>query len=334
MSFVVQAPTQVSVKGWSLYDARATNAGRTGIFNVASVVNRFHARYKFARSFKAIQLDGYSDATVNGYSALMRASLHWTAFELFKQALHIKDTRDLIDHYPFDDHLTTIRGCISNKPFFNVIRGHLLDPKQKSQIEAFADGAKVSPLILGKALRHIFLHGSPLTLKVIRCVFGDRDRRRLSTYHTVLLAAIADKWAVSDVAKNIFDCGGVQEISLRKPGGMSAKDKANAARAALMNQSIASLSSDALSKQFNKEHVAETAVAVMTLNNDGTYSVHCVVRSATAVNAALAGYFSANKEVLVGLQEQQKAQAAEAEKAQLIANAVAAANDVKTELAA
>jgi hypothetical protein len=160
MSFVVQAPTQVSVKGWSLYDVRATNAGRTGIFNVASVVNRFHARYKFARSFKAIQLDGYSDATVNGYSALMRASLHWTAFELFKQALHIKDTRDLIDLYPFDDHLATIRGCISNKPFFNVVRGHLLDPKQKSQIESFADGAKISPLILGKALRHIFLHGS------------------------------------------------------------------------------------------------------------------------------------------------------------------------------
>lgn len=179
-----------------------------------------------------------------------------------------------------------------------------------------------------------FKKSSPLSLKVIRCVFGDRDRRRLSTYHTVLLAAIADKWAVSSVAKHISECGGVQEISLRKPGGMSAKDKANAARDALINQSIATLSSDAIFKQFDKEHVAETAVAVMTLNNDGTYSVHCVVRSATAVNAALAGYFSANKEVLVGLQEQQKTQATEAEKAQVIANAAAAANDAQTELAA
>lgn len=185
-----------------------------------------------------------------------------------------------------------------------------------------------------KTKGYVFKESSPLSLKVIRCVFGDRDRRRLSTYHTVLLAAIADKWAVSDVAKNIADCGGVQEISMRKPDGMSAKDKANAARASLMNQSIATLSSDAIFKQFNKEHEAETAVAVMTLNSDGTYSVHCVVRSATAVNAALAGYFSANKEVLVGLQEQQKAQAAEAEKAQLIANAVSAANDAQTELAA
>ncbi len=172
-----------------------------------------------------------------------------------------------------------------------------------------------------------FKETSPLSLKVIRCVFGDRDRRRLSTYHTVLRVAIADKWAVVDVASKIGEYGGVQEISLGKKGGMSAKDKANAARAALMNQSIATLSSDALIKQFKTEHIGENAVAVLTLNADGTYSVHYVVRSTTAVNAALAGYFSQNKEVLKGLQEQQKAQDAEAEKTQAINNAVAAANE-------
>lgn len=176
---------------------------------------------------------------------------------------------------------------------------------------------------------YVFKETSPLSLKVIRCVFGDRDRRRLSTYHTVLRVAIADKWTAAEVAEKIAAGGGVQEISLRKPGGMSAKDKAQAARAALMNQSIATLSSDQLSKQFNREHVGESAVAVLTLNGDGTYSVHCVVRSNTAVNAALAGYFSANKEVLVGLQEQQKAQEADAAKALAVAQAAQAANDAQ-----
>jgi len=181
---------------------------------------------------------------------------------------------------------------------------------------------------------YVFKSTSPLSLKVIRCVFGDRDRRRLSAYHTVLRAAIADKWAVADVAEKIATYGGVQEISLRKPGGMTAKDKAQTARAALMNQSVATLTSDALSKQFNKERIGENAVAVLTLNADGTYSVHCVVQSNTAVNAALAGYFSANKEILKELQEQQQQQAAEADKAQLIANAAAAANDSQNTLAA
>jgi len=181
---------------------------------------------------------------------------------------------------------------------------------------------------------YVFKDTSPLSLKVIRCVFGDRDRRRLSTYHTVLRVAIADKWAVADVAKNIGEYGGVQEISLRKPGGMTAKEKAQAARAALMNQSVATLTSDMLNKQFNTEHIGDNAVAVLTLNGDGTYSVHCVVRSTTAVNAALVGYFSANKEVLKGLQEQQQAQAADAEKAQQITYAAAAANDAQQSLAA
>lgn len=179
-----------------------------------------------------------------------------------------------------------------------------------------------------------FKETSPLSLKVIRCVFGDRDRRRLSTYHTVLLVAIAEKWADADVEKNISNRGGVQEISLGKSSGMTAKEKAQAARAALMNKSVATLSSDALSKQFNTENIGETAVAVLTLNSDGTYSVHCVVRSTTAVNAALAGYFSANKEVLKGLQEQQQQQADEADKAKLIVNAATAANDAQQAIAA
>ena len=35
-----------------------------------------------------------------------------------------------------------------------------------------------------------------LTAKIIRCVFGAKDRRRLSTYHTVLRVIVANKWAV------------------------------------------------------------------------------------------------------------------------------------------
>lgn len=179
-----------------------------------------------------------------------------------------------------------------------------------------------------------FKETSPLSLKVIRCVFGDRDRRRLSTYHTVLRAAINGKWSVEEVAAKIAECGGVQEISLGNRVGMTAKEKATAARSALMNQNIASLTSDKISKEFNTEHVGESAVAVLTLNSDGTYSVHCVVRSTTAVNAALAGYFSANKEILQGLQEQKLQQIAEASKSQLIADAAAAANDAQSQAVA
>lgn len=170
----------------------------------------------------------------------------------------------------------------------------------------------------------VFKSTSPLTLKVIRCVFGAKDRRRLSTYHSVLRVAIADKWNLSEVAQRISEYGGVQEISLRRKDGLTAKDKATIARDALMSKSIATLSSDELLKKFNIEHTGDSAVAVMTLENDGSYSVHFVVNSTTAINAALTAYFSTNKADFIEAQKQKARELEEATKEMLIKSA---AND-------
>lgn len=178
---------------------------------------------------------------------------------------------------------------------------------------------------------YVFKSTSPLTLKVIRCVFGAKDRRRLSTYHSVLRVAIADKWKVGEVAQRISEYGGVQEISLRRKDGLTAKDKATIARDALMSKSIATMTSDELKKKFDIEHIGESAVAVMTLENDGSYSVHCVVNSTTAVNSALTAYFSSNKTDFVAAQQQKAAEIAEATKAMLIKTA---ANDAKVKQSA
>lgn len=181
---------------------------------------------------------------------------------------------------------------------------------------------------------YVFKSTSPLSLKVIRCVFGDKDRRRISTYHTVLRVAIAEKWALTEVAAKIAERGGVQEISVRKANSMSQKDKALTAQAALLNQSIATIDSDALKSKQNIEFNEQHAVAVLTQNQDGTYSVHCVVHNTTAVNAALAAYFNANKSDLQQIAEQQKLVQATAQQSTLIANAVNAANDNNSQAAA
>ena len=182
---------------------------------------------------------------------------------------------------------------------------------------------------------YVFKSTSPLSLKVIRCVFGEKDRRRISTYHTVLRVAIAEKWALTEVAAKIAERGGVQEISVRKANSMSQKDKALTAQAALLNQSIATIDSQALKSKHNNEFNEQQAVAVLTQNQDGTFSVHCVVQSNTAVNSALAAYFNANKTELQQISEQQKLVHASTDQAQLIANAVqAAANDNNSQAAA
>jgi hypothetical protein len=173
---------------------------------------------------------------------------------------------------------------------------------------------------------YCFKSTSPLTLKVIRCVFGEKDRRRLSTYHSVLRVAIADNWKVGEAAQRISEYGGVQEISLRRKDALTAKDKATIAREALMSESIATLKSKAISKKFDTSKIGESAVAVMTLESNGSYSVHCVVSSNTAVNAALTAYFSSNKADFIEAQKQKARELEEVTKTMLIKSA---ANDAQ-----
>ena len=174
---------------------------------------------------------------------------------------------------------------------------------------------------------YVFKSSSPLTLKVIHCIFGAKDRRRLSTYHTVLRVAIAENWQVGEVAQKIIERGGIQEISLKRIESLKPKERAAFAREVLMQQSIATLSSDALKTKMNIEHIHENAVAVLTLNGDGTYSVHCVVKSNAAVDAALAAYFSQNKLEIEIYQNQRNVEAEAYTRAKLIGDAVNSAND-------
>jgi len=138
-----------------------------------------------------------------------------------------------------------------------------------------------------------------LPQKIVVCVFGKRDRRRLSTYQLVLRYIIAQDWALSEVPTKIAEAGGVQEISLGRPsGGLTTKEKAALAGARVSQEVLATLHSEELSRQFNPEATGEQFAAVLTQEADGSFSVHCVVKSATAVNSALAAYFAANKDDL------------------------------------
>ncbi len=172
---------------------------------------------------------------------------------------------------------------------------------------------------------YTFTASTPLTGKIIRCVFGDRDRRRRSTYHTVLRAAVNEKWAVNEVSTKIAERGGVQEISLVKPGYLKPSEKANQARDLVLSTSLATVASDKLAAQSNIEKKGEQAVAVVTQNDDGSYTIHCIVHGEGLLNAALASYFGANKEAIKQQQAQQVTVQAAATQEQLIVNAGAAA---------
>jgi hypothetical protein len=166
---------------------------------------------------------------------------------------------------------------------------------------------------------YVFKSSTELTYKVIRAVFGDKDRRRLSTYHTVLRVAVKQGWKVDEFAARITEYGGVQEISLGAASGqMTAKQKAEIAKSAVMDEVVAVLKSDALSKAFSADKIGEKAVAVLTQEPDGSFSVHAVVHNNSAVTAALAAYYAANKAALKDAVNKQQVADAQQHRAEAI----------------
>jgi len=136
----------------------------------------------------------------------------------------------------------------------------------------------------------------PLPQKIIRCVFGNRDRRRVSTYNVVLRRLIADGVELADVPTHIANCGGVQEMSLgRKPGTLTAKQKATEVKDTVQAQMLAKVQTAATDLLVNPEKHGDTFAAVLTQNTDGSFTINCIVDSKGAVNAALTAYYGAEE---------------------------------------
>jgi hypothetical protein len=151
------------------------------------------------------------------------------------------------------------------------------------------------------------IKSSHTIVKIVKCVFGD-DRRRASAYGIVLRAALAEKVLVEEIPTYIRTKGGVEEIRLAKsPNAMTAKEKASVAATAVKADSMGVFASTALGEMFDAGKTDATVVLIGTWQADGSVIVRSVVQSETAVNAALATYYSSNKDAVQKQAQQQEA---------------------------
>lgn len=143
-------------------------------------------------------------------------------------------------------------------------------------------------------------------VKIVKCVFGD-DRRRASAYGIVLRAALAEKIAIADIPSYIRNKGGVEEIRLAKsPNAMTVNQKATAAKTAVNADSMGVFASTALGEKFDAGKTGSAVVLIGTWQPDGSVIMRTVVQSETAVNAALASYYSSNKDAVQKQAQQQE----------------------------
>jgi hypothetical protein len=125
------------------------------------MVNRFKARYRLARAFRGLDLEGFSRATQEGYSALTKVSLHWSAFEAMLLAFGLgDDARSIARGYDFSRSVAAVRRYDPGDLYFTFVR-EMLDARSplKRQLRQYLAGGPVTTFALAKALRHIYFHG-------------------------------------------------------------------------------------------------------------------------------------------------------------------------------
>lgn len=138
---------------------------------------------------------------------------------------------------------------------------------------------------------------TPLITKVLRAVFGDTDRRRISTYSLVLRQAKKSDVAFTNLAQWIEDNGGVQEIKLaRSTTFVSAKQKSEIAQQSFDSlTTLAEVKTEALSLLADADFVGTDCVLLAQQQADGSFAIRAVLRSDAAVNAAFTSLYAAQK---------------------------------------
>jgi hypothetical protein len=140
-----------------------------------------------------------------------------------------------------------------------------------------------------KKRKYTYSKKTPLASRVVRAVFGNVDRRRISTYSIVSRRAM-----VLDFAQWIDSNGGVQEIKLgRSATYVSKKDKAAViAKKWKTLQTLAIAADDRLRMQRVRDFDNKHCLLVAMQNKDGTYAIKGVVHTNGIVEQAMATLLS------------------------------------------
>lgn len=170
-----------------------------------------------------------------------------------------------------------------------------------AKYEEMCADTEVGAKIRGELNDYITLHSIGVNkkahtlIKIVKCVFG-ADQRRVSAYSIVLRTALHDAVKSTELADFIRRSGGVEEIRLAKNGtALTVTQKAVVAMTAVKERALAEFESEAIALQLDAASIGQQIVFVATQLANGKFVVNAVSNSTTAVNAALAAYYSANK---------------------------------------
>ena len=138
--------------------------GFVDVKKIDGTLTRANARYRLAKSFNGISLEDYSENSIEGYSALMRVFLVYSAYESYlklitneskkckagKAFLNTKKSRQISEK---------ILELDKNKKFYKFVSS-FSQKYVSEEIEKFYNKEDHNIVCLLSSIRHIFVHGS------------------------------------------------------------------------------------------------------------------------------------------------------------------------------
>jgi hypothetical protein len=169
--------------------------------------------------------------------------------------------------------------------------GHL---NTLGQIKARNDGLRQ----FFKSRNYKYDQESPLATRVVKAVFGNVDRRRISTYSLILRQAIKESISPLGLADWIESKGGIQEIKLgRSATYISPSTKTEIGKECFDGKIvIGNAKSEHLSHLADADKIGNTCILLAEQMPDGSFDIKAVVRSQAAVNAAYLGLYKQQQE--------------------------------------
>lgn len=138
---------------------------------------------------------------------------------------------------------------------------------------------------------YVFAPASHDMTRVVKCVFGT-DRRRVSAYSIALREALRQDVAAVDLCAFIEQNGGVEQIRLGGTKPLSAKVRAGKVKDEVVSAELGTIKFDARFVRADADWADKQVVIVATYLPTGEFQANAVIRHDTAVNAALAAYYS------------------------------------------
>jgi hypothetical protein len=160
-------------------------------------------------------------------------------------------------------------------------------------------------------------------VRIVRCVFGEADKRRISTYGIVLRSAFSQQIESTKLVDYIKQFGGVQEIKLAKTNTLSVKAKAQVAVSSLDTQVIAEIENKDVATKLDASKIGQRVIFIAKQLANGKFVINGAVNSEGAVNTAMAAYYSANKENITKVIAERKLASNDASLTQAISVAAA-----------